>query len=111
MAQMFAGFICYLAWASSTVSNPPAKRAVALALINTISQTGNIVGAYVWVKAWGPTYNKSYAICIAAALGCATMLLWLRSKLQRLNLEMDKEDERKRNGAVTDTAEKWRYHT
>jgi hypothetical protein len=109
MAQMFAGFICYLAWASSTVSNPPTKRAVGLALINTISQTGNIIGAYVWVKAWGPTYNTSYAICIAAAVGCAAMCLGLKSKLQRLNQEMDKEDER--IGVVRNILERWRYHT
>lgn len=102
MAQMFAGFICYLAWASSTVSNPPVKRAAALALINTISQTGNIVGSYIWVTGWGPTYNKSYAICIAAAVGCVLVSLGLRSKLKRLNSKMD-EDHRENR--------KWRYHT
>ncbi|KXN83671.1 hypothetical protein AN958_00812 [Leucoagaricus sp. SymC.cos] len=108
MAQTFAGFICFLAWASATVSNPPQKRAVAIALINTVSQSGNIVGAYVWVKSWGPSYNKSYAICTASAVGCATMCLCLRSVLQRMNLEMDKKDER--NGMDT-TGRRWRYHT
>lgn len=109
MAQMFAGFICYLAWASSTVSNPPTKRATGLALINTISQSGNIVGSYVWVKGWGPTYIKSYTICIVAAVGCASMCFWLRSTLRRLNIEMDEEDER--SGVASDKTGKWRYHT
>ncbi|KAF5363633.1 hypothetical protein D9756_000666 [Leucocoprinus leucothites] len=45
MAQSNAGSICLLAWASAIISNPPAKRAVALALINAISQSSNIVGA------------------------------------------------------------------
>jgi len=109
MAQTFAGFICFLAWTSSTVSNPPAKRAVALALINSISQTGNIGGSYVWPKSWGPTYNKSYATCIAAALLCIVMCLWLRKTLERLNKEMDIAEERN-PGGVGATGKGWRYH-
>jgi len=107
MAQMFAGFICYLAWASSTVSDPPVKRAVALALINTISQTGNIVGSYVWVTEWGPTYNKSYAICVAAAVGSILVSLRLRRKLKQLNSKMDEDD----RGGLDRNLRKWRYHT
>jgi hypothetical protein len=40
-----------LAWASNSVSHPPAKRAVALALINCISQLGNVAGSYVFFPA------------------------------------------------------------
>ena len=47
MAQSYGGFICFLAWASGSVSHPPEKRAVALALINCVAQTGNILGSYV----------------------------------------------------------------
>ncbi|KIK06747.1 hypothetical protein K443DRAFT_88871 [Laccaria amethystina LaAM-08-1] len=45
MAQSYAGFICFLAWASGSVSQPPVKRASALALINCVSQFGNIAGS------------------------------------------------------------------
>jgi len=48
MAQSYAGFICFLAWASGSVSQPPAKRPVALALINCIAQLGNVMGSYVF---------------------------------------------------------------
>jgi hypothetical protein len=107
---MFAGFICFLAWASSTVSNPPIKRAVALALINTISQSGNIAGAYVWVNAWGPTYTKSYLICIVSAAACGSMCLWLRSTLKKMNEKMDQED--KRNNEIAErNGMRWRYQT
>ena len=47
MAQSTGGLICLLAWASGSVSYPPEKRAVALALINCIGQFGNILGSYV----------------------------------------------------------------
>ena len=47
MAQSNGGVICLLAWASASVSHPPEKRAVALALINCVGQFGNILGSYV----------------------------------------------------------------
>lgn len=45
MAQSYGAFICFLAWASGSVAYPPAKRAVALALINCVSQLGNVIGS------------------------------------------------------------------
>lgn len=62
MAQSYAGFITFLAWISSVIPRPPAKRAVALALINAFSQLGNVAGSYVWPSVWGPTYRHSCAI-------------------------------------------------
>ena len=47
MAQSYGSFICLLAWASGSISHPPEKRAVALALINCVGQFGNISGSYV----------------------------------------------------------------
>jgi hypothetical protein len=40
-------FVCMLAWASSSASHPPEKRAVALAFMNCLSQLGNVVGSCV----------------------------------------------------------------
>lgn len=106
MAQAGAGFMCLLAWSSSTVSNPPEKRAVALALINAVAQSANIAGSYVWVKAWGPTYTKSYAICAMTALVCIMMCFWMRVTLKRANREMDKM-----SGEDSSLlGKRWRYH-
>ncbi|KAF7313298.1 Beta-mannosidase B [Mycena chlorophos] len=41
MASSYAGFICFLAWISGTIRDS-SKRAVSLALINTISSVGNL---------------------------------------------------------------------
>ncbi|KAF5387819.1 hypothetical protein D9615_000371 [Tricholomella constricta] len=93
MAQSYAGFIVLYAWISNTITRPPSKRAVALALINAFSQLGNIAGSYVWPKPWGPTYRHSYAICIST-FGFGILVLWgFRQYLVTLNKRLDKEEE------------------
>ena len=44
-AQSYAGFICFLAWASGSMAYPASKRAVGLALLNTVSSLGNVFGS------------------------------------------------------------------
>ncbi|KAJ8474746.1 hypothetical protein ONZ45_g15847 [Pleurotus djamor] len=48
MAQSYAGFVVLYAWMSNSFPRPPSKRAVALALMNAVSQLGNIAGSH-----WG----------------------------------------------------------
>ncbi|KAK4689352.1 hypothetical protein P7C73_g766, partial [Tremellales sp. Uapishka_1] len=87
-AQSYAGFIVFYSWISSSFPRPPAKRAVAIALINAFSQLGNIAGSYVWaMKANG--YRNSYGVVTAmfgvTILGCfvfRTILVRLNKKLE-----------------------------
>ena len=58
MVQSNGGVICLLAWASASISHPPEKRAVALALINCVSQFGNILGSYVFLSALSTFQEK-----------------------------------------------------
>jgi len=58
MAQSYGGLICLLAWASGSVSHPPEKRAVALALINCVGQLGNIFGSYVFQLGFQRSSNR-----------------------------------------------------
>ncbi|KAF8507454.1 MFS general substrate transporter [Hysterangium stoloniferum] len=44
-AQSYAGLIVFVTWLSNSFARPPAKRAVALALVNAWSQLGNIAGS------------------------------------------------------------------
>ncbi|KAF8165387.1 MFS general substrate transporter [Crassisporium funariophilum] len=90
MAQSYAGFIVFLAWASGSVAHPPAKRAVALALINCVSQLGNVAGSYVWPSSWGPSYNLSYSICILTSALSITMCYIFRRHLAGLNHKREK---------------------
>jgi MFS family permease len=60
-ASSYAGFIVFYSWISSSFPRPPAKRAVAIAMINAFSQLGNIAGSYVWTLPQNG-YRKSYGI-------------------------------------------------
>ena len=93
MAQSFAAFTTFLAWISSTFPRPPSKRAVAIALINTFGQLGNISGSYIWPKSWGETYRYSYAICIVANGLAIVMILAFRAHLKALNEEAQREEQ------------------
>lgn len=90
MAQAYAGYVCFVAWASGTISMPSSKRAVALAFINCGSTIGNIAGSYVWPSWWGPTYSHSYAICILAVIVSIGMCFAFRRLLASLNLEAER---------------------
>lgn len=86
-AGSYAGFIVFFSWISSTFPRPPAKRAVAIAMINAFSQLGNIAGSYVWnLTANG--YRSSYGIVTAmfgvAIIGC----LVIKLMLVRLNKQL-----------------------
>lgn len=83
-ASSYAGFIVFYSWISSSFPRPPAKRAVAIALINAFSQLGNIAGSYVWsLNANG--YRNSYGI-VTAMFGVTIFGCWIfRIALGRLN--------------------------
>jgi MFS family permease len=87
-ASAYAGFIVFYSWISSSFPRPPAKRAVAIAMINAFSQLGNIAGSYVWNLPQNG-YRKSYGIVLAmfgvTIFGCwgfRVMLVGLNKKLE-----------------------------
>lgn len=55
MAQTYAGFSIFYGWMSNTFPSPQAKRAVALAFCNSVSQVGNIGGSCVVVSPFPST--------------------------------------------------------
>ncbi|KAI0254773.1 MFS general substrate transporter [Lactifluus subvellereus] len=92
MAQSCAGVIGLLTWSSNTFARSPSKRAVALAFINGFSQLGSIAGSYMWQKSWGPTYIRSYAICISANGLCIVMCLIFRQVLANHNKHLEERE-------------------
>jgi len=92
MAQSNAGYVVFLSWVSNSIPNPPAKRAVALALINMVAQLGNVAGSYVFPSSWGPTYRKSYAICVVNFAISILMSFIFRQYLVYLNKRMDRDE-------------------
>lgn len=87
-ASAYAGFICFYSWISSSFPRPPAKRAVAIAMINAFSQTGNIAGSYVWNLPENG-YRKSYGI-VTAMFGLTIVGCYIfRQILVGLNKKID----------------------
>ncbi|KAF2184728.1 MFS general substrate transporter [Zopfia rhizophila CBS 207.26] len=90
-ASSYAGFIVFYSWISSSFPRPPAKRAVAIALINAFSQLGNVAGSYVWdLKDNG--YRKSYGI-VTAMFGITILgTLAFRMILSNLNKKLGEQE-------------------
>lgn len=87
-AGSYAGFIVFYSWISSTFPRPPAKRAVAIAMINAFSQLGNISGSYVWDLSENG-YRKSYGI-VLSMFGVTILGCWsLRQILANLNKKVE----------------------
>ncbi|KAG2366720.1 hypothetical protein BDR07DRAFT_1479939 [Suillus spraguei] len=83
------GFALTLAWVSNAIPRPPAKRSVAMGLVNGFGNLGNLMGSFVWNASWGPEYHQSMIIalcslCLSTALG-----LLMRYILIRENKHMD----------------------
>ncbi|BCS18744.1 uncharacterized protein APUU_11572A [Aspergillus puulaauensis] len=86
-AASYAGFIVFYSWISTSFPRPPAKRAVAIALVNAFSQLGNVAGSYVW-DLTDNGYRKSYGIVTAmfgfTIIGCFVFKLVLESLNKKL---------------------------
>lgn len=90
-ASSYAGFIVFYSWISSSFPRPPAKRAVAIAMINAFSQLGNVAGSYVWdLKENG--YRKSYGIVLAMFGVTIAGGYIFRTMLQNLNKKLEAEE-------------------
>lgn len=91
-ASSYAGWIVLFSWVSSSFPRPPAKRAVAIAMVNSFCQLGNVAGSYIWdLEENG--YRKSYGI-VLAMFGTAILCFWLfRMQLVRLNKRLDEGEE------------------
>ncbi|KAE8164869.1 major facilitator superfamily domain-containing protein [Aspergillus tamarii] len=90
-AASYAGFIVFYSWISSSFPRPPAKRAVAIAMINAFSQLGNVAGSYVWDLPENG-YRKSYGI-VTAMFGVTIVGCYgFRMLLQNLNKELEEAE-------------------
>ncbi|KAL4071124.1 major facilitator superfamily domain-containing protein [Scleroderma yunnanense] len=85
MAQSSVSFAIAMTWLSNSIPESSSKRAVAIAFVSTFSGFGDTGGSYIWVASWGPSYSKSYLICIFAAMTTIMMLQVYRMHLIQLN--------------------------
>ncbi|KAG1723888.1 major facilitator superfamily domain-containing protein [Suillus lakei] len=92
MAQVIAGYLVLWGWINNTFAREPAKRAVAIAVINAVGQIGNVVGSYAWPSNWGPTYRYSYAVSITTIGVSTAMFGVMHLHLKHLNEQIERNE-------------------
>ncbi|OBT51672.1 hypothetical protein VE04_07838 [Pseudogymnoascus sp. 24MN13] len=77
-------------WLSSTIVRPPVKRAAAIGIANTISNTAALFGGYFWLDIYSPAFRESWGCELAFMVLGLACILTLRLVLQRANKAFDK---------------------
>ncbi|KAF7716034.1 Allantoate permease [Penicillium ucsense] len=77
------------AWLSSTITQPPVKRAVAIGIANSCANIASLFANHFWLDQYAPRYRESWACLLGfQSLGLACILS-LRFLLQRANKKFD----------------------
>jgi hypothetical protein len=85
MSFVFAMVGTIYSWVASSVSRPPAKRAAAIAFINSIGTFSGIWTPYTYRNQDLPYYRPALGICIALQLLALAMCVLLAIDLRRRN--------------------------
>ncbi|KAH0829189.1 major facilitator superfamily domain-containing protein [Lanmaoa asiatica] len=88
----YCGFALTLTWVSSSVPRPPAKRSVAIGLVNGFGNLGNVMGSYIWKASWGPEYHQSMVIALSSLVLASVLSLVMRQMLICENKRMEREE-------------------
>ncbi|KAJ9120349.1 hypothetical protein QFC24_005303 [Naganishia onofrii] len=94
-----------LAWISSTIPRPRAKRAVALAIINMIGNMAQIYSPYMYDTNFAPRYIPPMACNAAFCLITVFAVLLLRFCLKRENEKLEAKEELEARGPTLDPME------
>ncbi|KAI0146190.1 MFS general substrate transporter [Xylariaceae sp. FL1272] len=107
-ASIYGAAVVILSWITGSLSQPTAKRAAAIAFINSLCNTPNIFGSYLFYN--GPRYVTAFIVFVAAsglAIGFATIT---RIHLQRQNKKLDRGDSLGKHGPTgSQVASGFRY--
>ncbi|KAF6794177.1 MFS transporter [Colletotrichum sojae] len=80
-----------LGWVSSTLGQTNEKKAVAIAMCNTLGSVASIYTPYLWPSTDSPRYLKAWMAGIAFSIGVIVIAWWLRISLQRRNKKTREE--------------------
>ncbi|KAK7054415.1 hypothetical protein VNI00_003613 [Paramarasmius palmivorus] len=98
MALGYAGSGMTLVWVANAIPRPPAKRAAAIAIVNSIGNLGTLMGSYVWKVQWSPEYHQSMIISLCALVLSSALTFLLRQMLIKENKSL-KDKRRTAEGA------------
>ncbi|KAJ5758085.1 uncharacterized protein N7511_006779 [Penicillium nucicola] len=77
------------AWLSSTITQPPIKRAVAIGLANTCANIASLFANYFWLDQYEPMYRQSWGCLLAFQVLGLSCILTLRVLLRHANKKLD----------------------
>ena len=86
---VYSGYVVALHWISNSLPRPPAKRAVALAFINAISNCSSIYASYMYLPSASPRYVVAMSVNCAMAVMAILAAITLRFILVGLNKKLD----------------------
>lgn len=81
-----------LGWASATLGQTPEKKAVSLAVCNTLGNLASVYTPYLWPKSDGPRYLPAWLASIGFSIGVVVIAWGLRITLKRQNAKMRREN-------------------
>lgn len=93
MMSVYGSFGCILSWVSTCLPRPPAKRAVAYAVVNAGSNLASIYASYFYPSTQGPKYWQANVANVAFSMACIAMATVLRFYLGWRNTQLDKAAE------------------
>jgi hypothetical protein len=73
IAGIYVTLPLILSWVSETLALPAEKRAVSIALTNSIGASSAIYSSYLWPKSDAPEYRKGFA-CVTSFIGMAIII-------------------------------------
>ncbi|CAN8101914.1 unnamed protein product [Discula destructiva] len=81
------------AWISSSIPRPPAKRAAALAFINSVGNAASIWTPFTYRSHDAPHYRPAIACCIALQCIAAICAFMLKLLLEKQNKRLERMDD------------------
>lgn len=95
-ASFYSSSIIILSWMSSTIVGPHVKRAIAIAIINSVSNSSNIWTSYLYFN--GPRYLVAFIVNLAASVLLILIVVAKRFYLANLNKKLDRGEDLGPNG-------------
>lgn len=106
--SFYGAAVVVLSWIAGSLSQPPAKRAAAIAFINAMCNTPNIWGSYLYYAP--PRFIAAFIVNIAATGLAITFAVATRLYLARQNKKLDSGEDTGRNGPTgAQIAARFRY--
>ncbi|KAI3322345.1 MFS general substrate transporter [Xylariaceae sp. AK1471] len=97
--SIYGASVVILSWITGSLSQPTAKRAAAIAFINSICNTPNIWGSYLFFS--GPRYIVAFVVFIVATGLAIAFAVVTRLYLQRQNAKLDRGESPGKHGPTS----------